>query len=389
MTITQCRSSRLKVKQAQGTVTQYSYRIAKSGSQAHSFFIGTEKFTLFSGDEFAPIVDGDIVSFEYEVRHLKNKHRTEYFSVLADTLVIAAPAELGSEVSGHVYILSNVSMPGLLKVGFTTGTVTKRAFELSSVTSVPTPFKVEWSCPVTGNARAVEQRTHAALAAFRSGKEFFKCTLGQAQESVTRSFAELYPEKAMEMDAAFQARAAAEILRRDELVVRQIKRQEEQAEEDARLEFEKSPEGIWRKRGTIVATLINWVAEPERYGPGFFASLFGAKPEDYLDIQLEARQYGDAVVWVLLLEGRLEAQRLQQNLDFATQEAAAARISELTRQSPSVNKRVVIRVPNCLVENPPPLPGGRLTYGMTIDVTSIEGFVVRPDPTQPIRRNRR
>ena len=92
------RPGELKVKKAQGTVTKYPVRLIQSDRLAHSL--------------------------------------------------------IQNEVEGHVYILSNASMPSLLKVGFTTGKVTKRASELSDMTSVPTAFKVEWSHPVTGNACA-------------------------------------------------------------------------------------------------------------------------------------------------------------------------------------------------------------------------------------------
>ena len=145
----------LKVKKAQGTVTKYSVRVIQSDRLAHSFFLSQEKFTLFPDNELLPIIDGDIVNFDYEIRHLrKSKYRSKYFSVIPDSLIVAAPTEIQSEVEGHVYILSNASMPSLLKVGFTTGKVTKRASELSDMTSVPTAFKIEWSHPVTGNARA-------------------------------------------------------------------------------------------------------------------------------------------------------------------------------------------------------------------------------------------
>ena len=43
---------------------------------------------------------------------------------------------------GYVYILSNISMPGLLKIGMTRLDPTKRVKELSSSTGVPTPFNL-------------------------------------------------------------------------------------------------------------------------------------------------------------------------------------------------------------------------------------------------------
>lgn len=40
----------------------------------------------------------------------------------------------------HVYILTNRSMPNMIKIGMTTRTVTERAREISKATGVPTPW---------------------------------------------------------------------------------------------------------------------------------------------------------------------------------------------------------------------------------------------------------
>lgn len=47
-----------------------------------------------------------------------------------------------SSRAGYVYVLTNASMPGLVKIGRTDGDPTNRARELSSDTGVPTPFVV-------------------------------------------------------------------------------------------------------------------------------------------------------------------------------------------------------------------------------------------------------
>ena len=46
-------------------------------------------------------------------------------------------------VAGYLYILSNPSMPGLLKIGLTTRPVLDRVEELNAATGVPTAFKIE------------------------------------------------------------------------------------------------------------------------------------------------------------------------------------------------------------------------------------------------------
>jgi hypothetical protein len=43
-------------------------------------------------------------------------------------------------LSGFVYLLSNPSMPGLLKIGYTERDVTERAAEISAATGVPEPY---------------------------------------------------------------------------------------------------------------------------------------------------------------------------------------------------------------------------------------------------------
>jgi hypothetical protein len=85
--------------------------------------------------------------------------------------------------SGFVYILSNESMPGLVKVGFTTNDPRKRAKELQS-SGVPTPFKVELAM-FCDNAYEVEQCAHENLSDYRvKNREFFNVHLRHAMEIV-------------------------------------------------------------------------------------------------------------------------------------------------------------------------------------------------------------
>ena len=50
-----------------------------------------------------------------------------------------------TEGSQYIYVLSNKSMPGIYKIGFTKGDPKKRAKQISSSTGVPQPFEVEFS----------------------------------------------------------------------------------------------------------------------------------------------------------------------------------------------------------------------------------------------------
>ncbi len=82
---------------------------------------------------------------------------------------------------GYIYILSNPSMPGILKIGFTNReTVEQRVRELSSATAVPEPFEVEYYC-LTHDVEEIEKKIHQEFSAERSpGKEFFKVSIWEA-----------------------------------------------------------------------------------------------------------------------------------------------------------------------------------------------------------------
>ncbi len=77
-------------------------------------------------------------------------------------------------MQGHVYILANASMPGLVKVGRTTRSVSARAQELFQ-TGVPLPFDVYHSV-FTPDCAALERKVHEELDRFRvhEGREFFQ-----------------------------------------------------------------------------------------------------------------------------------------------------------------------------------------------------------------------
>ncbi len=74
---------------------------------------------------------------------------------------------------GYVYILSNVSMPGIVKIGKTTRPVGVRANELYQ-TGVPTPFKVEYQV-YSPDCGELEYVMHNKLNEFRlnPAREFF------------------------------------------------------------------------------------------------------------------------------------------------------------------------------------------------------------------------
>ncbi len=94
-------------------------------------------------------------------------------------------------VEGFVYVLSNECMPDIYKVGYTTKSVKGRIEELSRSTSIPMPFKEEFSFYALDVERA-EKLMHEALKEYRISqtKEFFKVDL----ETIEMKSMCLYPD---------------------------------------------------------------------------------------------------------------------------------------------------------------------------------------------------
>jgi hypothetical protein len=87
--------------------------------------------------------------------------------------------ETDSTKSGYVYILSNMDMPGLLKVGMTHRKPEIRALEISSATGVVSKYKIEYYCKVNDRFLA-EKAAHNRLKNYHYKKEFFKTDIGIA-----------------------------------------------------------------------------------------------------------------------------------------------------------------------------------------------------------------
>jgi hypothetical protein len=76
---------------------------------------------------------------------------------------------------GLLYALRNKSMPGLLKIGFTTRPIEERVSELNSSTSTPQPFETAFLF-TSDSPQEDESLVHEMLASFRlsPGREFFQ-----------------------------------------------------------------------------------------------------------------------------------------------------------------------------------------------------------------------
>ena len=102
---------------------------------------------------------------------------------------------------GYVYVMSNVAMPGLYKIGCTSRHPDERASDLNN-TSVPSPFVVEY-CMLIDNYTNIERLVHKELSAYNFGKEFFKHDLDKCILSIKKiaghssQYSEEYRDKQM------------------------------------------------------------------------------------------------------------------------------------------------------------------------------------------------
>ena len=93
---------------------------------------------------------------------------------------------------GYIYILTNQSLPGLIKIGKTHRDPRQRAAELSDHSGVPTPFDVAYQT-IVGNCGLVEQLVHRRLAHHREAdrRGFFAVSLDLAVQEVERAAREV------------------------------------------------------------------------------------------------------------------------------------------------------------------------------------------------------
>lgn len=95
----------------------------------------------------------------------------------------------GAVGAQYIYVLTNDTMPGLCKIGFTKNKPTDRAKQINAATGVALDFNVEYQYPCF-NAHALEQEIHSYLEhhGFRVNKkkEFFNLTVEQAISVIER-----------------------------------------------------------------------------------------------------------------------------------------------------------------------------------------------------------
>ena len=130
------------------------------------------------------------MGFRLVCAKLKRRETLTRGAVLCKTL----PQTKGAIMSkGYVYILSNPAMPGLVKIGRTSGDPAARASALNQ-TGVPMPFALECAILFPDCIEA-ERQAHLYFHAFRVSnvREFFACSVDDA-----RQFLEQYRQEVVE-----------------------------------------------------------------------------------------------------------------------------------------------------------------------------------------------
>ena len=84
-----------------------------------------------------------------------------------------------------IYVLSNDSIPNMIKIGYTKQSPEERANQLSAVTGVATPFKVEYVFKCH-EGEFLESEVHKHLDTYRvsNKREFFTISVKEAQEII-------------------------------------------------------------------------------------------------------------------------------------------------------------------------------------------------------------
>ncbi len=272
----------VKTKIAEGFIEKKRTRKTRNGDFAHEFDIGKRTYSIFSSDEWSFLKIGDYVRWLYRTNKLSGGSRRTYYKIVLESIEVLNPAEQAESTTGYVYVLSNQSMRGVRKIGFTTSTPTARAAELSSSTGVPTPFNVDWFLAIEGDPGLVERSVHARPSSSRHGKEFFRVSLERAKETILSAYGALYP-KALD-------RSSQILEDRKEVLNERRKKALNQIEEERRKKiYQSSPEYLWKTKGyTCLKTDRNSALnEP---ASGFWSRFIRKAGPDWLHIRIIGRQ---------------------------------------------------------------------------------------------------
>ena len=118
--------------------------------------------------------------------------------------------------SGYIYILSNKSMPGVLKIGRSKLGGKQRASQLFT-TGVPHPFKLEFEM-FSRDYKAAEIIAHEKLDCYRSlsNREFFRVDLYDAVAAVSSAVLEEWDMASIHLTELEMVDVVRDMARRDQ-----------------------------------------------------------------------------------------------------------------------------------------------------------------------------
>lgn len=142
-----------------------------SESEAHNYISVEEDFTNSEKAFYTLIPDPDKPGWD----------KVTYYTARRKNLYNNREGEGDS----WVYVLTNRTMPNLVKIGYTDKTPDKRAEQVSRGTGVPVKFNVEFAFKCF-NAHALEIELHRYLKNYRvnNDREFFQISVSEAKEAI-------------------------------------------------------------------------------------------------------------------------------------------------------------------------------------------------------------
>lgn len=217
-------------RKIEGRVVSVSCRKTRHpGLWSHAYKIGGFEYTMLARHSVLRFRAGDCVRLKWTSH--KGKWRT-YRNIVGEPELVR-PREDSERADGYIYVLTNPSMEGLVKIGMTTRTPEERCAELSQATSIPTPFCVFWSHAVVGNVSLVESLVHESLAQARSGKEFFCIDPEAGREAILEVYFSLYPEQRNTPNTHEARKRAYEADREKALAIQKALEEERRLKEEA------------------------------------------------------------------------------------------------------------------------------------------------------------
>jgi len=89
------------------------------------------------------------------------------------------------EGNSWVYVLTNPTMPGLCKIGYTKKPPEERVKEISRGTGIPVPFEIAWTFKCF-DGDILEREVHKYLENYRENadREFFRIPLEEAKQTI-------------------------------------------------------------------------------------------------------------------------------------------------------------------------------------------------------------